>query len=105
MRAMQHKRTLMVGAAFVGVLGALGVAQSTFQKAAAAQAKGGAQAPRFEVDPMWPKPLPNHWVMGMTIGVSVDAQDHIWILNRPRTNDPRELHAQSDPPAAECCGT
>src|ERR1700735_5080411 len=59
--------------------------------------------PRFEVDPLWPKPLPNHWVMGMTIGVSVDAQDHIWIINRPRTNDPRELHAQSDPPAAECC--
>ncbi len=63
------------------------------------------RAPRFEVDPLWPKPLPNHWVMGMTIGVSVDAQDHIWIINRPRTNDPRELHAQLDPPAAECCGS
>jgi DNA-binding beta-propeller fold protein YncE len=63
------------------------------------------RAPRFEVDPLWPKPLPNHWVMGMTIGVTVDAQDHIWIINRPRTNDPRELHAQSDPPAAECCAS
>ena len=63
------------------------------------------RAPRFEVDPLWPKPLPNHWVMGMTIGVSVDAQDHIWIINRPRTNDPRELHAQLDPPAAECCAS
>src|SRR3984957_8022892 len=63
------------------------------------------RAPRFEVDPLWPKPLPNHWVMGMTIGVSVDAQDHIWIINRPRTNAPRELHAQSDPPAAECCAS
>jgi DNA-binding beta-propeller fold protein YncE len=63
------------------------------------------RAPRFEVDPLWPKPLPNHWVMGMTIGVTVDAQDHIWIINRPRTNDPRELHAQLDPPAAECCAS
>ena len=42
----------------------------------------GVQAPRFEVDPMWPKPLPNHWVIGQTIGVSVDAQDHIWIIHR-----------------------
>ena len=23
------------------------------------------QAPRFEVDPLWPKPLPNHWVLGI----------------------------------------
>jgi len=28
----------------------------------------------FEVDPLWPKPLPNHWLIGMTIGVSVDAR-------------------------------
>ena len=34
----------------------------------------GVQAPRFEVDPMWPKPLPNHWIMGNMIGVSVDAR-------------------------------
>ena len=40
------------------------------------------QAPRFEVDPLWPKPLPNHWVMGTVIGVSVDANDHIWIIHR-----------------------
>ena len=78
---MRHmnKRKLMMGVAFVGVLGALGVAQSEFQKAAA-QAKGGAvMAPRFEVDPLWPKPLPNHWVLGSTIGVDVDAKDNIWI--------------------------
>ena len=42
------------------------------------------QAPRFEVDPLWPKPLPNHWILGQTIGVSVDAQDHIWIIHRAR---------------------
>jgi hypothetical protein len=27
-------------------------------------------APHFEVDPLWPMPLPNHWVLGSTIGVS-----------------------------------
>ena len=40
------------------------------------------QAPMFEVDPLWPKPLPNHWLLGWTIGVWVDEQDHIWIIHR-----------------------
>ena len=47
-----------------------------------AQAK---QAPIFEVDPWWPKPLPNHWVTGSTIGLSVDAQDNVWTIHRPNT--------------------
>ena len=32
---------------------------------------------RFEVDPFWPKPLPNHWLLGATIGVWVDERDHL----------------------------
>ena len=48
--------------------------------------QGGAQqAPIFEVDPFWPKPLPNHWVTGSTIGISVDAQDNVWTIHRPGT--------------------
>jgi hypothetical protein len=31
---------------------------------------------------MWPKPLPNHWVLGQTIGVFADTDDHIWIVHR-----------------------
>jgi hypothetical protein len=51
-----------------------------------AAGQGGAkQAPIFEVDPMWPKPLPNHWVTGSTIGLSVDAQDNVWTIHRPNT--------------------
>ena len=49
------------------------------------------QAPRFEVDPMWPKPLPNHWVIGQRIGVSVDAQDHIWIIHRGASLERMEI--------------
>ena len=55
--------------------------------AVAAQNGGAKQAPIFEVDPYWPKPLPNHWVLGSTIGLSVDAQDHVWIIHRPGTVD------------------
>src|ERR1051325_6338752 len=43
------------------------------------------QAPIFEIDPFWPKPLPNHWVTGSTIGLSVDAQDRVWTIHRPNT--------------------
>ncbi|MGC4085551.1 MAG: hypothetical protein QM736_26360 [Vicinamibacterales bacterium] len=36
----------------------------------------------FEVNPYWPKPLPNHWVTGSTIGLSVDANDNVWTIHR-----------------------
>lgn len=38
--------------------------------------------PKFEVDPYWPKPLPNRWVTGEMGGVCVDAQDHVLIVQR-----------------------
>jgi hypothetical protein len=47
-----------------------------------AAAQGAAQAPALQVDPMWPKPLPNHWVLGSVTGVAVDAQNHIWVVHR-----------------------
>jgi len=34
------------------------------RKVTAQDRKGAVQAPMFEVDPLWPKPLPNHWVLG-----------------------------------------
>ena len=60
--------------------------------------------PIFEVDPLWPKPLPNHWLLGTTIGVSVDNRDHIWIIHRGDSLAAGEVPAAQDPPvAAECC--
>ena len=64
---------------------------------------GAPQAPVFQVDPFWPKPLPNHWVLGSTIGVSVDAQDHVWILHRPQTVDDNFKAADFNPPIGVCC--
>jgi hypothetical protein len=59
-------------------------------------------APRFEVDPMWPKPLPNHWVMGNVIGVGVDARDHVFIVHRNDTfNAEQEIGAANK--LSECC--
>jgi NHL repeat len=59
--------------------------------------------PHFQVDPFWPKPLPNNWIMGQAAGVAVDAQDHIWIIQRPRTLTPDEKAASFKPPHTKCC--
>src|SRR5271156_5688926 len=96
------KRNLYVGAIFLTLLGTLVVASEFLQKRAAVEA-AAVTAPRFEVDPLWPKPLPNHWLMGQTIGVSVDAQDHVWIIHRAGSLEAGETHAAANPPIAQCC--
>ena len=96
------KRNIYVGATFLALLIALGVGITVLQKRAAVEA-ATVQAPMFEVDPLWPKPLPNHWLMGMTIGVSVDAQDNVWIIHRQGSLEAGELHATTNPPIAMCC--
>jgi hypothetical protein len=62
-----------------------------------------AEAPRYEVDPAWPKPLPNNWLLGQVSSVAVDAQDHVWITQRPRTLTEDERGATLTPPRSECC--
>ena len=75
------RRNAYIGVSFVVVIITLAIASSVLERKAAVEA-AGVQAPTFEVDPFWPKPLPNHWLIGMTIGVSVDAQEHVWIVHR-----------------------
>jgi hypothetical protein len=65
-----------------------------------AQTRAG-QAPYFEVDPLWPKPLPNHWVLGSVVGVSVDERDHVWIVHRPQSLSDRERSLELK--LGECC--
>ena len=97
------KRNLYVAAIFAALMLALGIGSALLQKRAVVHAAGGVQAPRFEVDPMWPKPLPNHWILGQTIGVSVDSNDHIWIIHRGGSLEPGEQHATTTPQTAQCC--
>jgi DNA-binding beta-propeller fold protein YncE len=95
------KRNLVVGATFVAVLVVLGMSQNVLEQKAMAQAKTSAQAPVFEVDPFWPKPMPNNWVFGQTIGLGIDDKDTVWIIHRG--NDPDNLDRTEyafPPPAA-----
>src|SRR5215813_4823188 len=91
------------GVALVAALAVLGAAYAFLQKAARAEAATAVSAPSFEVDPFWPKPLPNHWILGMSIGVSVDAQDHVWIVHRAGALARNEKGASLEPPIASCC--
>ncbi|MGE0312884.1 MAG: hypothetical protein AB7P21_14840 [Lautropia sp.] len=98
---MVSRRMLVAGAVSIAVLCLLGSAELLTQRTAEAQ-DGTVEAPRFEVDPLWPKPLPNHWLLGMTIGVWVDDQDHVWIVHRGAAT----LHANEralDLKVGECC--
>ena len=61
------------------------------------------EIPTFRVDPAWPKPLPNHWIIGAVAGVAVDARDHVWITHRPSTLQPNETRSiwRGAPPVLE----
>lgn len=64
---------------------------------------GTTSVPEYQVDASWPKQLPHNWIMGQVGGVSVDAQDHVWVLQRPRSLTQDVLGAASMPPRTECC--
>lgn len=98
---MKWMRCILIGVAALTLTVACGGGGG--EQAPAATSDGGVQVPMFEVDPMWPKPLPNHWVLGSTIGVAVDAEDHVWIVHRGNGNARTELGAAQDPPTGECC--
>jgi hypothetical protein len=101
-RNLTRNRSLVAGASVVALLVVMGISQLVLERTAAAQNKGAVQAPRFEVDPLWPKPLPNHWILGSTIGVWVDTDDHVWIIHRSTAtlgNNEKTLETKQ----GECC--
>ena len=103
------KRNLLVGTSLAVVLIVMGCGQAVIDETTETTETTEAQgpvAPMFEVDPLWPKPLPNHWILGSTIGVTVDDQDHVWIVHRGAMsmNARNETPVVNDPPIAEeCC--
>jgi len=96
------RRQLVIGSALVALLAVLAIAQSALERTAA-QTNGKMMAPKFEVDPMWPKPMGHHYLLGNTIGVGVDNQDHVYIIHRGATLEAKEVYATTDPPSSECC--
>src|SRR5581483_4663408 len=83
--------------------GGTGVTPPASRGTASAQAK---HAPRFTVDMLWPKPLPEHQLLGSAVGVAVDAQDHVFVVH---CTDPftgrTETGGDATPPIGECWGS
>jgi hypothetical protein len=105
MPAIRSKSTFYVGAALCSLIVALGIGQAMLENKATAQGRT-VQAPMFEVDPLWPKPLPNHWLLGWTIGLWVDEKDNVWVIHRGASGlHDNEKGAELKPPIAECCKT
>jgi hypothetical protein len=82
------KRTVLIDFVLVGILLVWVIprlSQPVSGQAASLQAPhiGEGGLPQFQVDPNWPK-LPSKWRMGFGSAVAIDAQDHVWILSRPR---------------------
>ena len=99
---IKRNRKLLSGVALAGSIIALGIGQAVLQDKAVAQ-RPMVQAPVFEVDPMWPKPT-GGLLLGQTIGLWADEQDHIWVIHRgSATLHNNEKGAELNPPIAQCC--
>lgn len=94
---MRRTRTFVIGAALAAALG--GAALSARADAQTAQ------APVFQVDPYWPRPLPNHWLFGSITGVAVDGQNNVWVVHRGAASMTArtEIGLATRPPTAETC--
>src|SRR5262249_9068205 len=93
----RKSRKLLAGAALAGLLASAG---SGPLSSALAQ-DNDPMVPWFQVDPLWPNPLPNHGVLPMPMGLSMDAKDNVWILHRPQPLEQKESYAPRN--EADCC--
>ena len=100
---MITRRDRWIGAAFLASIASVAIAQQIAQRTVDAQDRTALLAPKFEVDPLWPKPLPNNWVLGQVIGLTVDSRDHVWIVHRDNLLGANEAAADQNPPIASCC--
>jgi DNA-binding beta-propeller fold protein YncE len=78
---MKLKNKVLMGAALAVSLVGLSLGQK-FVGTGGDTAAQAPQAPSFEVDPFWPQPLGNEWILGNVIGVAIDERDHVFIVHR-----------------------
>ena len=71
-----------------------------FKQAGVYNTSSTGKTPGFVVDPAWPQPLPNNWILGQIGGLYVDPHDHIWVYNRPRTMTNEEAGLEGPVPGA-----
>ena len=103
-KVVPHGRKIFVALIFAVLIVVLDTCARELEEETVAQQESGVLAPMFEVDPFWPQPLPNHWLLGAAVGISVDSRDHVWVVHRQASLNARtEIGAAADPPTGECC--
>ena len=109
---MNRNGKLAVGLVLLGLTMACSTAPQTTsstggsQPALSQDMSAEGMVPVFEVDPFFPKNLPNHWLQGPIIGVDVDSTDTVWIVHRNTPDQfvaSTEIGAVQTPKLSECC--
>ncbi len=96
------KKPLFITALALTLFLALSVGQQQLQQTAEA-VNNDRMIPHFEVDPFWPQPLPNKWILGRTIGIAVDDRDHLFVVHRDQDSMFMNQELGLDRGNAECC--
>jgi len=108
----------------ISILRNNGSLERLFKKSGVYNASRTGKTPGFVIDPSWPQPLPNNWLLGQIGGLYVDQHDHVWVYNRARSMTTEEAalegampgakdengqpingigHARAFGPVADCC--
>ena len=86
---------------------AAAVALTVLAPTLASQGRGATRAPRYQVQALWPRPFANQsWVLGSVTGVTVDGQNHIWVVHRGGDSlENNEKGMMLTPPSSSICCT
>ena len=99
---IKTKRTYLILGTAVVLLTLFQLSQNHLNKVATA-AGNERLAPKMVVDPFWPQPLPNKWILGATIGIAIDSRDHVYIVHRNQDTNFATQEIGLDNGVAECC--
>ena len=81
---MRHAAAFSSGMWLSGVMVLAAIGSASWGPPTVVWAAAGVVVPEFQVDPFWPKPLPNNWAVGHVTGVAVDSKDNVYLLHRAR---------------------
>ena len=98
----RKRNALLCSCLLISVFTILGISEQALQKTAEA-VNNDRLAPKFVVDPYWPQPLPNKWIMGRTIGIAIDERDHLFVVHRDQDSMFMSQELGLDLGRAECC--
>jgi hypothetical protein len=94
------KQQAVARLALISLIIVAGTGQQRLGRAVSGNAPTEAKSvPKFELDPTWPQ-LPNNWVLGTSINISIDRRDHVWLIHRFRLV-PAEKKDRVAPPVLE----